>query len=55
MKKIVIDISRLHPQALKRGVGYYTRNLYRSLKTLKDGNEYYLKKDNVNGYNKKKE
>ena len=31
MKKIVIDISQLHPAALKRGVGYYARNLYGSL------------------------
>ena len=43
--KILIDISQLHPMALKRGVGFYTRNLYQALKTLKDSNQYYLKRE----------
>lgn len=45
MKKIIIDIFQLHPQALKRGVGIYALSLYQGLKALKDGNEYCLKKN----------
>ena len=45
MKKIVIDISRLHPKALKRGVGIYALNLFKAFQQLKDGNKYFLKRD----------
>jgi len=44
MKKIVIDISRLPKQALKRGEGIYAVNLFYALKRLKDENKYYLKR-----------
>ncbi|HUV46957.1 MAG TPA: glycosyltransferase, partial [Candidatus Bathyarchaeia archaeon] len=46
MKKIVIDISRLHPLALKRGVGIYAESLVLSLQRLKDGNKYFLRQYN---------
>jgi len=42
--RIVIDISRLHPAALKRGVGFYALNLFTALKDLHDDNEYLFKK-----------
>lgn len=44
MAEIVIDISRLHKASLKRGVGFYSKNLFESLKDLDDGNQYILKK-----------
>lgn len=40
--KINLDISRLNQAALKRGVGFYTKNLYQGLKNLKDSNQYCL-------------
>lgn len=43
--KVVIDISQLHPLALKRGVGFYTLNLFKSLKELKDKNQFFLQKN----------
>ncbi len=42
--KVVIDISLLHPAALKRGVGFYSLNLFQALKNLGDKNQYFLKK-----------
>lgn len=44
--KVLIDISKIHPYALKRGVGSYALNLVKSLKELpKDNNEYFLQRD----------
>jgi len=42
--KIVLDISRLHPAALKRGVGFYSLNLFQALSKINDENDYFLKK-----------
>lgn len=42
--KVAIDISRLHPEAMKRGVGFYAQNLSKALKRLNDSNQYTLKK-----------
>ncbi len=41
--KVVIDIAKLHPQALKRGSGIYAFQLYDSLLGLKDQNQYFLR------------
>jgi len=43
--RVIINISQLHSAALKRGVGFYALNLFKSLKELKDGNQYFLKKN----------
>ncbi|MFC1711807.1 glycosyltransferase family 4 protein [Patescibacteria group bacterium] len=50
--KIALDISRLNPAALKRGVGFYALNLSKALSTLNDGNQYLLltKKTDINGF-----
>ena len=42
---VLLDISRLHPGALKRGVGFYALNLFKALKELKGNNQYFLNKD----------
>lgn len=47
--KIVIDISQLHPAALKRGVGFYSLNLFKALCKLNDNNQYILKKEKSSG------
>lgn len=44
-KKILIDISRLHPLALKRGVGIYATSLFTQLKRSANQRQYILKKD----------
>jgi glycosyltransferase involved in cell wall biosynthesis len=41
--KVVIDIAKLHPKALKRGSGIYALRLYNSLLGLKDKNQYFLR------------
>jgi glycosyltransferase involved in cell wall biosynthesis len=43
--KISIDITRLHASALKRGVGFYTFNLFQALKDLNDNDSYFLIKE----------
>ena len=48
--KIVIDISQLHPAALKRGVGLYALSLFEALKALKDENKYFLRKTRKEKY-----
>lgn len=53
--RVVIDISQLHPAALKRGVGFYTLNLFNSLKKLDDDNSYLLKREKEEGIRKEKE
>jgi len=42
--RVEIDISRLHPQSLKRGVGFYTLNLFQALKKFKSKDRFFLKK-----------
>jgi glycosyltransferase involved in cell wall biosynthesis len=42
--KVQINISRLHPVAFQRGVGFYTFNLFKALNNLKDGHQYLLEK-----------
>lgn len=44
MKKILIDISKLHSRALKRGVGVYALNLYKAFKDFENEYEYVLRK-----------
>ena len=49
--KVVFDIQRLHPLALKRGVGFYTENLVKALNNLEDSNEYILSQKRLKNIN----